>query len=178
MLRLVTLSFLAGAAMLVGCTSRPSPAASTHNPDQPDRAPVISEPAPAAKPEAAPEPRVAPAPAPPPSHKKTGAEHNRREPVLPEAPVLQPGEYALTVESEPPGMTVVVNGKPCGKTPCTVVVQANGRGFLREQVSIKVRFVAADESEESQTVEEVLTTLDKVPSGVRFTQAGALRVVR
>ncbi|MGC4073914.1 MAG: PEGA domain-containing protein [Nibricoccus sp.] len=99
-------------------------------------------------------------------------------PTTPAVLPLKEGEYALMVESEPAGATVVVNGTPCGKTPCRVVVRANGRGFLREQVSIKVRFIAANEGQSSQTVEDVLTTLDKVPSEIRFTTAGATRVVR
>ena len=91
---------------------------------------------------------------------------------------LQPGEYALLVTSDQPGATVVVNGKPSGKTPCSVIVQANARGFLRDRVSIKVRFIASDEGELSQTVEDVLTTLDRVPTEIRFTPAGSTRVVR
>ena len=93
-------------------------------------------------------------------------------------PALPAGEYALQIESEPSGATVVMNGKPCGKTPCRVVLAGNARGFLREQVSLKVRFIAADASQSSQTVEEVLTPLDRVPTALRFTPAGATRVVR
>jgi hypothetical protein len=103
---------------------------------------------------------------------------SKPRPTTPTVPALKEGEYALMVESEPPGATVVVNGKPCGKTPCRVVVQANGRGFLKEQVSIKVRFIAANEAQSSRTVEDVLTTLDKVPTEIRFTTAGATRLVR
>jgi hypothetical protein len=176
-LRLVTVCLLVGAAVFAGCASAPSPAAPVHTKpiDQPE--PILT-PETAPQPKAAVEPRVAPSAPAAPSHKKSGAGHLPRERITHENPKLQPGEYALTVESEPTGMTVVMNGKPSGKTPCTVIVQANGRGFLREQVSIKVRFVAADETEESRTIEEVLSTLDKVPAGIRFTQSGAFRIVR
>ncbi len=92
--------------------------------------------------------------------------------------VLKPGEYLLVVKSDPPGAVAVLNGLPCGKTPCHVIVLADRRGFLREQVSIKVRFIAKDESGASRTVEEVLTTLDKVPAEMRFTADGATRIVR
>lgn len=92
--------------------------------------------------------------------------------------VLKPGEYLLVVKSEPSGAVAVLNGVPCGKTPCHVIVQANRRGFLREQVSIKVRFIAQDESGASRTIEEVLTTMDKVPAEMRFTPNGATRIVR
>ncbi len=170
--RLVVLCLLSGVAFLAGCSSSPRSgyAPETERPTLENVAtPVASapasepEPAPAAKAEAV-------------AHKKPLSP--KFGPSVPAVPALKAGEYALMVESEPPGATVVVNGKPCGKTPCRVVVQANGRGFLKEQVSIKVRFVAAVEGQVSQTVEDVLTTLDKVPTEIRFTTAGATRVVR
>jgi hypothetical protein len=174
-LRLVTLCCLAVAAFLAGCASTPQPPAVKIEPATTE--PVGTKPADnRAAPEA---PRVIqPAPTPPVSSHKKNAAKQLNDTADTGSTVLQPGEYKLTVESEPPGATVVMNGKPCGKTPCVVIVQANARGFLREQISIKVRFIAANEAEESQTVEEVLTTLDKVPAEIRFTSAGATRVVR
>jgi hypothetical protein len=60
-----------------------------------------------------------------------------------------------------------------------VIVKANERGFLKERLSIKARFIATvDGGAESRTVEEVLTTLDRVPTEIRFTPAGASRIVR
>ena len=156
--RQVDAFFLVGALLLAGCVNSPRPAEAPLAAAMPaltavdtplaTAAPVRTEslaassavePVAYKKPVAAPRPKTA-------------------------GPALKPGEYALMVESEPDGATVVVNGKPCGKTPCRVVLQANRRGFLREQVSIKVRFIATNEAQSSQTVEDVLTTLDKVPS--------------
>ncbi len=93
-------------------------------------------------------------------------------------PALANGEFALWVESEPSGGIVVVNGKPVGRTPQCIVLLGNARAFCREEVSIKVRFVAADTDHTSQTVEEVLTPLDRIPARVRFSPKGVSRVVR
>jgi hypothetical protein len=170
-LRSITLCCLAGVFILAGCS---------HAPRTPEvkQETVASEPAPPATPPApvvVPEPRVEP---PEPARPAVSHKRNTPLPVRDDLPALKPGEHRIGVESEPAGATVVMNGKPCGKTPCVLIVQANRRGFLREAVSIKVRFIAANESEESLTVEEVLTTLDKVPAGIRFTAAGATRMVR
>lgn len=168
--RLVTLSLLSGVAFFAGCTSAPPPRSA----GLPAHEPVATTPPPVSE-TVAPDVMTAPAPEPV-TYKKSGA--SMPDPATLALPALKAGEYALMVESDPSGATVVVNGKPCGKTPCRVVVQANGRGFLREQVSIKVRFIAANEGQSSQTVEDVLTTLDKVPTEIRFAAAGATRVVR
>ena len=102
----------------------------------------------------------------------------------PSAPVstvnapFPPGEFAVLVESVPDGATVVVNGIPVGKAPQRILLPGTPRGFFRDQVSLKVRFIAADVNHTSQTVEELLTPLDRIPSGVRFTPAGATRVAR
>ncbi|WP_175414681.1 PEGA domain-containing protein [Nibricoccus aquaticus] len=170
--RLVVFCLLSGSAFFAGCASTPRAGQSL----APAREPVNAEPLAEMK---AVEPAVVAEPVvtEPVMRKKPGPSAKPR-PAGPTVPALREGEYALMVESEPAGATVVVNGKPCGKTPCRVVVQANGRGFLKEQVSIKVRFIAANEAQSSQTVEEVLTTLDKVPTEIRFTTAGATRVVR
>ena len=82
------------------------------------------------------------------------------------------------VESEPVGAIVVIDGVPVGRTPRRVVLVGTSHGFCRDQVSIKVRFVAADSDHTSQTIEELLTPLDKVPACVRFTSSGATRVVK
>lgn len=93
-------------------------------------------------------------------------------------PELKAGEFAVWIESEPEGGLVVVDGKPLGRTPQRVVLNGTARGFCREDVSIKVRFVATDSDHISQTVEEVLTPLDKIPERVRFTAQGVTRVAR
>ena len=88
------------------------------------------------------------------------------------------GEYAVLVESAPDGAIVVVNGIPVGKAPQRILLPGTPRGFFRDQVSLKVRFIAMDAAHASQTVEELLTPLDKIPAGVKFTPAGATRVGR
>lgn len=89
-----------------------------------------------------------------------------------------PGEYAVLVESVPDGGIVVVNGIPVGKAPQRILLPGTPHGFFRDQVSLKVRFIAMDTAHPSQTVEELLTPLDKIPAGVKFTPAGATRVGR
>jgi hypothetical protein len=175
--RFLTPCCLVAVMFLAGCVGAPKP-------DGVKPEPVVSAPV-ASKPSeersAQDKPRVvAPTPSVPgPTYKKRGATPVPRESVAEDASdVLGPGEFKVKVESEPTGATVVMNGKPCGRTPCAVIVQANARGFLRELVTIKVRFVATSEAEESQTVEDVLTTFDKVPAEIRFTTAGARRVLR
>jgi hypothetical protein len=91
---------------------------------------------------------------------------------------LAPGDYAVVIESEPTGGIVVVNGVPVGRAPQRVVLTGTTLGFSRDAVSIKVRFVAADTDHTSQTVEEQLTPLDKIPAIIRFTLAGPSRVAR
>ncbi len=171
--RLTVLCFFSATVFFAGCSSAPrqslTPASEPMKPVEPSQEIEAAGSAPRV---------VEPVVAEPVAYKKPVVVKPKPRPVRPAEPALKTGEVALMVESEPPGATVVVNGKPCGKTPCRVVVQANGRGFLKEQVSIKVRFVAASEGQVSQTVEDVLTTLDKVPAEIRFTTAGAVRVVR
>jgi len=91
---------------------------------------------------------------------------------------LAPGEFAVLVESEPAGGIVVLNGVPLGRTPQRIVLTGTSRGFIRDAVSIKVRFVAADTDHTSQTVEEQLTPLDKIPARLHFTPTGSNRVAR
>lgn len=91
---------------------------------------------------------------------------------------LPAGEYSVLIESEPAGGIVVVGGVPLGRAPQRVVLPGTARGFFRDQVSIKVRFVATDTEHTSQTIEEVLTPLDKIPARVRFTVTGTIRVAR
>jgi hypothetical protein len=171
--RLIAVLSVIGVALFAGCASGSRPAQATSTTVEPAReiraATDANTTANTGTAGVAPDPAVA-------AHKKplpTGP-----KPVAVAGLTLQPGEYALLVTSDQPGATVVVNGKPSGKTPCSVIVQANARGFLRDRVSIKVRFIASDEGELSQTVEDVLTTLDRVPTEIRFTPAGSTRVVR
>ena len=73
---------------------------------------------------------------------------------------------------------MVVNGVPVGRTPQRIVLAGTSHGFFREAISIKVRFVAADTDHTSQTVEEPLTPLDKIPASIHFKSDGATRVAR
>ena len=72
----------------------------------------------------------------------------------------------------------MVNGVPVGRTPQRVVLSGTARGFSRDAVSIKVRFVATDTNHTSQTIEEQVTLLDKIPASIHFTPVGATRVAR
>lgn len=99
------------------------------------------------------------------------------EPVSSTAPLPQ-GEFAVLVESAPQGGMVVVNGIPIGKAPQRILLPGTNRGFFRDQVSLKVRFIVTDGAQASQTVEELLTPLDRIPATVRFTPNGATRVAR
>lgn len=94
------------------------------------------------------------------------------------AETLPPGEFAVLVESVPNGATVVVNGIPVGTAPQRVFLPGTAHGFFRDQVSLKVRFIAADAGHQSKTVEELLTPLDRIPASVKFTPTGTTRVPR
>jgi len=96
----------------------------------------------------------------------------------PEETPLAEGEYRLQIESTPSDAMVVVNGIPVGRTPRTIELAGTKHGFFRDQVSVKVRFISTDSAHPSQTVEEMLTPLDKIPATVKFTPAGATRVAR
>jgi len=84
----------------------------------------------------------------------------------------------MLIDSEPAGGIVVVNGVPIGRTPQRVVLPGTSHGFFQDAVSLKVRFVATDTDHTSQTIEELLTPLDKIPAGIHFTTTGATRVAR
>ena len=91
---------------------------------------------------------------------------------------LPPDEYSVLVESVPEGGIVVVNGIPVGKAPRRILLPGTSRGFFRDQNSLKVRFIGVDSAHPSQTVEELLTPLDRIPAAVRFTPSGATRLPR
>lgn len=96
----------------------------------------------------------------------------------PKTRVLPADEYSVLVESVPDGATVVVNGIPVGKAPRRILLPGTPRGFFRDPNSVKVRFIATDAAHPSQTVEELLTPLDRIPAAIRFTLTGATRVAR
>lgn len=102
--------------------------------------------------------------------------------VTENAPASQPskawrGEYRVLITSEPSGSVVVINGIPVGATPRRVLLPGNAQGFSRQNVSIRVRFVANNPNEKSQTVEQKLTPLEKIPERIDFSRAGAKRVL-
>ena len=74
--------------------------------------------------------------------------------------------------------TVVVNRRPVGLAPQTVILPATEQGFLAEQVVVAVRFVARDVTESSITVDTVLEVTDRAPPRIEFTRDGARRVFR
>jgi hypothetical protein len=88
---------------------------------------------------------------------------------------LAAGSYAIWVESEPPGGTVVVDGVPQGKTPLRIVVPGTARGFFRTEISIRVRFVAPDAGHLSATMDESFSPTDRIPSRLTYTPAGVRR---
>lgn len=90
-------------------------------------------------------------------------------------PVVPEGEVAVLVESDPPGAMVVVNGVPVGRAPRTVVLPVTAQGFARNAISIKVRFVAEESGQQSQTTEALLTPLDKMPACLVFTPSKVQR---
>lgn len=85
------------------------------------------------------------------------------------------GQFAILVESQPTGATVVVDGIPVGRAPRRVVVAGTSQGYFEDPMSIKVRFVATDANSTSQTVEEALTPRDRIPAALIFTPTGAQR---
>lgn len=74
--------------------------------------------------------------------------------------------------------TVVVNRKPVGLAPQTVLLPVTEQGFLAEQVVVAVRFVARDVTESSITVDTVLELTDRAPPRIEFTRDGPRRVFR
>lgn len=103
----------------------------------------------------------------------------RPEPEEPgrERAMTMPGQVRIMVYSEPAGGTVVVDGHPVGSAPLEVSVPVTERGFLSRQVSVKVRFVAADENGTSRTSELVLTPLDRAPVRLDFTPLDSRRTL-
>ena len=95
--------------------------------------------------------------------------------VGPDAVVIR---LTMLVESEPAGATIVVDGRPVGKTPLQLGVPASPLGFFRDYVEIRARFIAENETEVSQTATEEFSPREKVPAVLHFTPAGVRRTVR
>lgn len=84
----------------------------------------------------------------------------------------------MRIESDPPGATIVIDGRPVGKTPLRVTVRATFQGFFHDYVDVRVRFLATSGGEISETVEQEFTPREKVPAVLRFNPAGVHRVAR
>lgn len=92
------------------------------------------------------------------------------------AGALVADERVLLIESTPSGATVVIDGRPVGKTPHRLAVAGTQRGFFRAETEIRVRFIASSAEENSATVSENFGPTDRVPARVIFTPQGARRV--
>ena len=81
----------------------------------------------------------------------------------------------MSVDSEPSGAVIVVNGIPVGKAPLQLKVKTTLQGFFRDYMTVKARFLAKSEDETSITVEEDCTPREKIPDKLTFTPQGAHR---
>ena len=143
----------------------------------PPRAPVVEVPAMPAAPVRPPAPAAQPAPpatAPAPAPTAPA-------PVGPAAPapaVAVPGSrQVMLVESEPAGAIIVVNGRPVGHAPVRLDVPVTPQGFFRNDLEVRARFVARDETEVSRTATEEFNPRERVPAMVRFTPDGVKRTM-
>jgi len=99
-------------------------------------------------------------------------------PGTPTAGRAPAGRQTMLVESTPPGAIIVVDGRPVGKAPVRLEVPATPQGFFRDDLEIRARFVAREETEVSRTATEAFNPREKVPAVLRFTPDGAQRAVR
>lgn len=163
----------AGAVLLLaGCTT---PISRPLLPSSPPLVPAEQAPAPPAK-EQGPSPSDAPRPVS--KDKKAvpvGAPTNASTQEQADAAALATGEFAILVESQPSGAMIVVNGIPVGRTPRKIILPGTSQGFSRGTVSIKARFVASSSTEQSATIEEEFTPLDRLPVSLLFTPEKAQR---
>jgi hypothetical protein len=97
------------------------------------------------------------------------------DPRVPERKLPTAGHAVMMVESRPEGGVVVVDGRPVGSAPCVIEMPVTDFGYLRREVSVKVRFVTTDPSSRSSTTEVRLTPLDRAPVRMDFTPLGARR---
>jgi len=74
----------------------------------------------------------------------------------------------LKITSEPNDAMVVVNRQPVGITPRKIELPVTEQGYLAEQVTIAVRFVARDVEEASRTETITLYRTDRAPTELFF----------
>jgi hypothetical protein len=122
---------------------------------------------PAAVPETKP---PVPPPKPPPTPPSAAS-----PPAVVSIPVPSKDEFVMSVDSEPSGAVIVVNGIPIGKAPLQLKVKTTLQGFFRDYMTVKARFLATSEDETSITVEEDCTPLERIPGEIIFMPEGAQR---
>jgi hypothetical protein len=81
----------------------------------------------------------------------------------------------MSIDSDPSGAIIVVNGIPVGKAPLQLKVKTALQGFFRDYITVKARFLATSADETSITVEDDCTPRDKIPDKIIFTPQGSRR---
>ncbi|HUG10661.1 MAG TPA: PEGA domain-containing protein [Opitutaceae bacterium] len=168
--KIATAVFVAAALLIhAGCTTAKSPA-----PEEEPVPELAPSPPPTAEPEPEPQPIVVkPEPKPSVVSKTPPAIAPPVEPV----PEL-PEHLKIRIESNPVGAMIVVDGKPLGRTPVELEVDAANNGFFKAPMTIRARFVASDAASESVSVDERLGPLERVPQALVFSREGVQRVIR
>ena len=159
----------AGLLLFAGCATAPAPAPVEATPVI---LPVPPEPKPPPEPEPQPVP-VAPEPKPP------EVTVTPRVDTVPVEPVPHVDErLKIRVESVPVGAMIVVDGRPLGRTPVDLEVDAANNGFFKEPMTIRARFVANEAASDSISIDERLGPLERVPLALVFSREGVQRVIR
>jgi hypothetical protein len=96
-------------------------------------------------------------------------------PPVVSTPALPKDEFVMSIDSEPSGAVIVVNGIPIGKAPLQLKVKTTPQGFFRDYMTVKARFLATSSEETSITVEDDCTPREKIPDKLVFTPQGAHR---
>ena len=154
----------AGVLLLAACaTVRPPP-------QQP---PVVEVPATPVAPLRPPPPAAQPAlpPAAPAPIAPAPAAPQTAQPV----PAAAADRRIMLIESDPAGAVIVVDGRPVGRAPVRLDVPVTSQGFFRDDLEVRARFVARDETEVSRTATEEFNPRQRVPAVVRFTPGGVQR---
>jgi PEGA domain len=84
-------------------------------------------------------------------------------------------EFVMSIDSDPSGATIVINGIPIGKAPLQLKVKTTLQGFFRDYMTVKARFLATSSDETSITVEDDCTPREKIPEKIMFTPQGSQR---
>jgi len=127
---------------------------------------------------------AAPAPAPVPGARPPPAAAPAPVPAAPQPPLVTPPAAAgvatrqvMLVESVPAGAVIVVDGRPVGRAPVRLDVPVTAQGFFRDDLEVRARFVARDETEVSRTASEEFNPRERVPAVLRFTPDGVQRTM-